>query len=356
MKKLELNKEEEERALKIHQEAIFINALDSIMGFHGPQYLLDVFIHKLRKEGVTAVHETISRPCLRWGSNNVYDTVKAIGEWYEILERGSNEILLATTTEDIRKAKKEGKVAIIFGFQHSEPIENDIDLLKVYHRLGVRVMQLTYNEKNLIGDGCDERTDSGLSNLGIQVIEEMNRLGILIDLSHVGYKTTMEAIEISKEPCCFTHSNPRALCDKVRNKTDEQIKALAEKGGVMGLSFFTVLLRLDRLPTITEDYVDNIEYVANLVGVDHVGTGLDIAYGVTVNHPVYKRLLSSSSLATTFAGACYTQQERLKWYMSDKTRWFDITRGLVARGYSDQEIEKILGLNFLRLFRRVWGK
>lgn len=349
MKEVKLSKEQEERAQRIHKKSVFINALDDTPLINGgASYMLKEFLDKVKKEGVTALQETISD--IDW---NMPQTIKVIGEWYEVLNRGSDKIVLATTAEDIRRAKKENKVAIVFGFQHA-PIEDDLNLLEVYYRLGVRVMQITYSERNNIGDGCNEKTNCGLSNFGKKVVEEMNRLGMLIDLSHVGDKTTMEAIELSKDPCCFTHSNPRALRNKARNKTDEQIKALAEKGGVMGMTFFTHLIRDDKLPTFFGDYVDYIEYVVNLVGVDHVGVGMDVAWGVTVDHPIYKKLLEK--YPSMYAQAGYTQKERLAWYMSDENKWFDITRGLVYRGYSDQDIEKILGLNFLKLFERVWRK
>ena len=349
MRKLELSKSQEERAAEVHQKAIFINALDDSPLINGAaSYVLEGFMPKLVKEGVTVLQETISD--VNW---DLPRTINAIGEWYEVLRRGSDKILLATTAEDIRRAKKEGKIAVIFGFQHA-PLNDDLNMVEVYHRLGVRVMQITYSERNSIGDGCSENANCGLSNFGREVVAEMNRLGMLIDLSHVGDRTTTEAIELSKDPCCFTHSNPRALCNKARNKTDEQIKALAEKGGVMGLSFFTHLIRDDKLPTFWGDYLDFTEYVIDLVGVDHVGAGLDVAYGVTVHHPIYKKMLDKHP--SRYAEVGYTQEQRLSWYMNEENRWFDITRGLVYRGYSDQEIEKILGLNFLKLFERVWQK
>jgi membrane dipeptidase len=350
----ELSRLEEERALEIHEKSIFINALDSAMSLHGPDYLINGYMPKLKKEGVTALQETICRPTLNGISTSMYDTIKTVGDWYNLFDKNSDSIFLATRAEDIINAKKDDKIAVVFGFQHAEPIEDDLNLLKIFHKLGFRVIELTYNERNRIGDGCLERTNSGLSNFGIDVIGEMNRLGILIDLSHVGDKTTLDAIEVSKDPCCYTHANPRALMNKARNKTDEQIKALAEKGGVIGITFFTHLIRDDKLPTFGDDFVDHIEYAVDLVGVDHVGTGLDIPYGVSVDHPIYKNLLSK--YAEGYIQEGYTISERLNWYKNEENRWFDITRGLVARGYSDQEIEKILGLNFLKLFRKVWRR
>jgi membrane dipeptidase len=347
MEILNLTKSEEERAIDLHNKSIFINALDDSPLINGyVSYMTKTFMKKLKSEGVTAVQETISD--VHWG---VYQTIKVMGEWNNLMKEEADQILLAVTAEDIRRAKRDDKVATIYGFQHA-PIENDLNLLTTYYKLGLRVMQITYSERNQIGDGCYEIKDCGLSSFGIDVIEEMNRLGILIDLSHVGVKTTMEAIELSKDPCCCTHSNPRSLCDKVRNKTDEQIHALAEKGGVMGLTFYTHLIRDDKLPTMWGDYVDMIEYVVDLVGIDHAGTGLDVAYGVTVDHPIYRQLLEKYSSHYVVQG--YTQPERLSWYMSEETNWMNVTRGLVARGYSDQEIQKILGLNFLRLFEKVW--
>jgi membrane dipeptidase len=349
MEVLNLSKSEEERAVTLHNKSIFINALDDSPLINGyVSYMTKIFMDKLKREGVTAIQETICD--MEWG---VHRTIKAMGEWNEMIKQAADRMLLAKTADDIRRAKHEGKVATIYGFQHA-PIENDLNLLTTYHQLGLRVMQITYSERNQIGDGCFEKKDCGLSSFGEEVVEKMNELGILIDLSHVGDKTTLEAIEVSKDPCCYTHSNPRALMDKVRNKTDEQIKALAEKGGVMGLTFYTHLIREDQLPTIWGDYVDMIEYVVDLVGIDYVGTGLDVAYGVTVDHPIYKQMLEKYPSIYNVPG--YTQMERLNWYMSEECSWMNVTRGLVKRGYSDQEIQKILGLNFLRLFEKTWRK
>ena len=185
---------------------------------------------------------------------------------------------IALTAADIEKCKKEGKVAIIPGSQDGSIIEANVDNVDYLFRLGYRVIQLTYNRRNLIGDGCSERTDAGLSKLGIAVIERMNELGMLIDLSHVGPETTREATEFSNAPVCFTHANANALCEHFRNKSDEALKAVAEKGGVIGINVISSYTRTrpDVEPDI-EDYYNMMDYVVNLVGPDHVGIGTDIS-------------------------------------------------------------------------------
>ena len=143
----------------------------------------------------------------------------------------------------IRAAKEEGRTGVIFGFQNSSPIEEDLDLVEVFYRLGVRVIQITYNDLNFVGAGCYERKDVGLSQFGVDLVKEMNRLGMVVDLSHVGYQTTMEAIEVSSQPVWFSHANPMALKQHCRNKTDKQVKFLVSKGGVVGVNIFPPFLK-----------------------------------------------------------------------------------------------------------------
>ena len=154
------------------------------------------------------------------------------------------------------------------------PIENDLSRLDLFHALGVRIIQITYNERNLLGNGCYERRDEGLTNFGVDAIKQMNRLGILIDLSHVGDRTTLEAIELSEKPVAITHANARAFVNHVRNKTDEALSLLAEKGGVIGANAFPAFFENTFDATLT-DYVDAIDDLVQRVGIDHVGIGTD---------------------------------------------------------------------------------
>ena len=295
-----------------------------------PQVMFsDEFLDKLASVGIDCSVVTAA-----W--NNEHDfrnTINRITDSYSIL--GGGRMCYGETAEDIIDAHKNGKLAVVLQFQNTSPIENDIRLLEVWYKFGVRVMELTYSQRNLIGDGCDEDTDCGLSKFGQKVLQEMNRIGLVVDLSHTGYTTSMEALEQSKDPVIFSHSNVKKLADftdptypKRRNLTDEQIKALAEKDGVMGIAAQSFLLKTDwqKSPPSTKDMVDHIEYVIKLVGADHVGIGLDYTEG---DGPPELAIKSVKDIV-------------------------EVTFELLQRGYSNNEVKKVLGENFLRVFRKVW--
>jgi microsomal dipeptidase-like Zn-dependent dipeptidase len=229
-------------------------------------------------------------------------------------------------------------------------------MLEVYHALGIRFMQLTYQRRNLVGDGCGERTNAGLSKFGVEVVKELNRLGIVIDLSHVGVRTTLETIELSAHPVAVTHSGVRALCDTVRNKTDEELKALAARGGVIGIPPKSGFLTENGLRegTTIDDYIKHIDYVADLVGIDHVGIGTDV--GDERKYTV-ERMSAFNQRYPEVAiidGDLRTEVMHTAGLQSPGTL-YNITAGLVRRGYSDADIRKVLGENFARVFREVWG-
>lgn len=320
----------------LHSDAIVIDGLNI------SRWCEDTF-RQLSQGGVTAINATIAV------HQGFRETVTAISRWHGLFERHTPLIDPVRSVDDVHRAKREGKVGIIFGFQSTDPIEKDLRLLSVFWTLGVRIIQLTYNERNYIGDGCLERTDCGLSHFGLAVIEEMNRLGILVDLSHVGYRTTMEAIEASQLPVSFTHANPRALCDHPRNKTDEQIRAVAGRGGVIGATAFPLFLSAGSEATI-EDLVDVVDYLVQLVGVDHVGIGSDFTYAQTKEW--FSWLLAGKGKRGQMMGlgwpVVYPQGVR------SAAEFPNVTRALLARGYSSAATRKILGGNFLRLFETVW--
>ena len=220
--------------------------------------------------------------------------------------------------------------------------------------MGVRVIQITYNERNLIGNGCWERVDDGLSNFGVDAIREMDRLGILIDLSHVGDRTTLEAIELSGNPVACTHANARAFFASPRNKTDDALKLLADKGRVVGANAFPPFLRREWESTLS-DYVDAIDDLVERVGIDHVGIGTDFTQDQS--RDFFRWLLSRQGTQP--------QEERLAQFpdpvvhptgMETPDKLSNVAGELLNRGYRHEDITKILGGNWLRLFRRVWGE
>ena len=320
------------RALKVHREAIVVDSLNaSIMS--------DEYFKKLQRGGVTATNYTIAM------MHNLSETVKRILDVQDLIAAESETALLATKAEDIVRAKREGKTSIMLGFQNIQPLENDLRLLKLYHQLGVRIIQLSYHFRNAAADGGGERTDSGLSLFGFSLIKEMNRLGMVVDLAHVGKHSVLEAVEASEDPVIASHSNPRALVSAYQNKTDEEIKAIAEKGGVLGVTAFPRLVSKDPDKCKLDDLLNCIDYTVKLVGVSHVGIGLDLAEGWAEYPPTRMNLIKIDK-------RIYNWPARIE----AVTDFPNITKGLVGKGYSDQEIGKILGGNFMRVFRKVFGK
>jgi len=321
----------------LHSSAIVIDHACPLLTPEGDEY-----IAKTRAGGETVAMATVA------SNHDFRGAIDQITGWLERFDRDPS-LIHVTTVEDIYRAKREGKLGVGFHFQNSRPVEYDLRLLRVFHRLGVRVIQLTYNEKNPVGDGSTERTDSGLSMYGRKMVEEMNRLGIVVDCSHVGYKTTMEAMEFSKLPVMFSHSNAFGVYPSKRNIKDDQIKALARSGGVIGMNGFPGFVSKDsfvdknRGPSL-DQLLDHVDYIAKLVGTDHIGLGLDYSQS---NPEDYKRW--------GYEPDTYPMPP---WHyptgIDEVSKLSSFTKGLKGRGYSDADVRKILGENFIRVFKAVW--
>jgi len=298
----------------------------------------------LRAGGVTAINATVAV----WEGFEA--TMDNIAGWLQRFRQRSDALLQIRAPDDILRAKEEGKAGIFLGFQNANPIGNRLERLALFHALGVRVIQLTYNERNLLGNGCYERYDEGLSHFGLEAIREMNRLGILIDLSHVGDRTTLEAIEHSEQPVAFTHANARAYYDHVRNKTDETLKLLAQKGGVVGANSFALFLRQGYRSTIA-NYTEAVDDLVQRIGIDHVGIGTDF----TQDQPK-----AFFDWLFAYQGTVYRDKNPLPYPMPQPAGLETpadlphIAEELDKRGYAPADIRKILGENWLRLFRQVW--
>jgi len=323
-------------ANKLHTKSIIIDGLNI------SDWDREIF-SKLRIGGITAVNATTA--C--W--ENFRDSIRNIEKWNRRFEIFSDYIIPIRNVKDILKAKKIGKTGIIIGFQNTTPIEDDINLLRIFKDLGVRIIQLTFQDRNYVGDGCWEKTDAGLSEFGLRVIKEMNRQGILIDLSHAGDKTVIEAIEASEKPVAFTHANPRSLKDNPRNKTDEQILSIADKGGVIGTTLYSPLLSAGYKSELN-DFLDVIDYLVELVSVDHVGIGSDF----TENQPqeFFTDVLTGKSWEKPLSKVKYPiiYPKGIR----SATEFSNITEGLVKRGYANKDVKKIMGENWLQLYSNVW--
>lgn len=339
-------------AKAIHDESIIIDGMFTKFDVPIPatEAVPDLMLDHLLDSGVTAVnHSLIADPF-------PMSTEAALMSLYDgslLFEAFPEKVLLVRNTDDIRTAKETGRLAVIHGTQGLQAIGTNVRYLWVFHTLGVRLAQLTYNEGNALGSGCMEPNDSGLTRFGQTAIDHMNRLGIVLDLSHVGRKTSLQAIEYTKAPPVFSHASVLALCEHRRNLTDEQIKAVAEKGGVIGLCPHSVFVEKARgkWPTLS-DYIDHIDYVVDLVGIDHAGVGTDNFEYET--HFSRKRRLSFSRTFATFYGGYEPEQKHVQGF-GKWPEWINLTTALLERGYSEEDTKKLLGGNFMRVFQEIWG-
>ena len=297
----------------------------------------------MRKGGLTAANCT----CSVW--EGIKGTLNNIAHWKYSFETNKDLILQVKTSNDIHAAKKSNRTGIILGWQNTSGIEDHIDYLGIFKDLGVGIMQLTYNTQNLVGSGCYESHDSGLSDFGRDVVDEMNRLGILIDLSHVGAKTSDDAIRYSKKPVAYSHCLPSGLKDHPRNKTNEQLKFIADSGGFIGVTMFPPFLKNGANSTI-DDYVEAIDYVVNLVGEDCVGFGTDFTQDhddsffqwITHDKGSGRKLVEFGEISNPLG-------------LQTLGEYPNLTEAMLRGGWSENKVRKIMGENWLRLLREVWG-
>jgi len=278
-------------------------------------------------------------------------SLKAIAETTRLFDAVPDHLVKITRAEDIRRAKREGRHGILMNFQNTAHLGLDLRNLELFYNLGIRIIQLTYNMRNFVGDGCTERTDSGLSHFGVRLVHRMNELGILVDLSHCGTQTAWDAIRTSRKPVAFTHTFSKVLSMHDRGKTDDLLKAVAGTGGYVGVLVVPFFIS-DRPDVTLEVAVDHVRHVVDVCGIDHVGIGTD--WGA-----VFPTQLADK-MNQEMGQIGFRAEHRVDWnfHMPDYRSWQDwpnITRRLVQRGFSDEEIQKILGRNFLRVFEAVVG-
>lgn len=306
-----------------------------------------------RASGITAVNVTVGLPSAGDVFEGTMRTLAFLGR--ELHEHGDTFVAIHRVT-DIARAKETKRLGLIAGFQDAVMLEQDASRVDLFHGLGVRIIQLTYNLRNLLGDGCLEPGNAGLSNFGREVVTRMNERGMLVDLSHCGRRTTNDAIAHSRKPVAITHSGCAALAEVPRNKTDEQLKAMADKGGVIGI-YTMPFLRVSGQPTAA-DFVRHVEHAVQVCGEDHVGVGsdnsitpLDITPAFRAQHAEFVRARRRRGISAP------GEDENVFAYVPDLNsarRMELIADALAARGHSSARVEKILGGNWLRLFGDVW--
>ena len=298
-----------------------------------------------KDSGINIIH-----PAIGLGGPNAYESaLKFFASWNAFIANNDEFMIRIDSPGDIARVKKTGKLGILLGLQNSDQFRNPNDV-DYFRGLGQRVSQLTYNSRNLIGNGATERRDEGISDFGVAIIERMNKVGMAVDVSHCGDRTTLDAFEISKKPVLITHSNCRALVPgHPRVKTDEAIKKVGEAGSVFGITGVRMFVKGDE-PTTIEHVLDHFDHVKKLIGPDHLGVGSDIdLYGYdSMPAELNKRLRAG------YKGS-YGFREKIDIEgLNHPKRMFDLTEGLIRRKYSDKEIEGILGGNFKRVLTQIW--
>lgn len=333
-----------ERADRLHEESIVVNGLAQ------PGHLPTAYSAMI-DGGITATNLTVA------ANEDFKHAMARLEEALDVMDQhdDTDKLRIVRNGGEIRAAKRDGATGVLIGFQNADPIEDNLAYLSVFRRLGLRILQLTYQRRNRLGDGCGEPNAAGLSIFGRQVVEAANDMGILIDLSHVGSRSTLEAIEVSDQPTVFSHANVYAINPILRNKQDDEIRELAATGGVMGITSISRLLtESGRLHgTDLADVLDQIEYVAELVGIDHVGIGLDIAEGMTEEDFLIRRKTFLAKFPELKFGGDFPFEHYFTRGLDSAAKIRAITRGLVERGFTAEDIVKVIGGNFMRVFDAV---
>lgn len=355
---IELDEDEEARAERLHEESAVIDGLVTRSYLRSDEHRAH-----LSEGGLTAVNVTVA------SRTNFAEATELVQQCRRTVEANPDELVHVESTDDVEAARDSGRLGLIMGFQDSMPVEprenmsaeNDLEYLAAFEQMGVRIIQLTYNYQNRSGAGCCEPTDSGLTTFGRDVVDEMDRQGIVLDLAHCGDRTTAEAIDYADDPVLISHAGLRSQSNVGRNKTDEHLRALADNGGVFGITFFPPCVKSDpethevRESTV-HDVLDQIDYAVETAGVDHVGFGSDmndywLEQETPPEHGAYRNFRPRHpevyGRGPTHSFEPYPQG------IHRHTLLPNLTRGLVSRGYTDDEIEKIMGGNYLRLLDEV---
>lgn len=336
-----------DRASQILKEAVVVDATGANSPIH-PVYHrpmgFDSWIDAYRRGGVTWVSLTVGSD----HTPSVETMIKQVAACRRYIFERPDEYIFVETVDDALRARAEGKLAVNFNLQGSNPLLGDVNLVEVYRRLGVGHMLLSYNDKNLAGGGCHDRDDPGLSPFGVRLVREMNRVGMVVDATHTARRTTMDIFEVSTKPVIFSHSSVRALNDHERNIDDEQIRACARSGGVVGINGVGIFLSGrddDASPAMLAHHID---HVAQLVGPQHVGLGLD--YVIEDEAEMARFFVAINAV---YGDAQYPI--RSSYAFTSPAQVPEIVDQLIDLGYGDEDVAKILGGNWLRVFREVWG-
>jgi len=300
-----------------------------------------------RSAGLDAVHVTIVY-------HEDFDELQLeIKKWEKLFHENSDLIFLGKNFQDIDKANKENKTAIFFGFQNCSPIEDDINLVEKVHQLGCRFMQLTYNNQSLLATGCYEKVDSGVTNFGREVIREMNRVGLVVDMSHSAEKSTLDAIEFSEKPIAITHANPSFWHPAKRNKSSDLLKILSDSGGMLGLSLYPHHLK-DNTNCTLDSFFEMVAKTAEIMDVKKIGIGSDLCLDQpdTVVEWMRNGTWSKSKIYGEGSKNKPGFPKQPDWFL-DARGFLNIEKGLKKAGFSDTETHGILGNNWYNFYKSI---
>lgn len=304
---------------------------------------------QMREGKVDAVHATI---CYH---ENFRETVANVEKWNLWFERHPDLIFHGKTGDDVRLARETNRTAIFFGFQNPSPIEDDIGLVEICHMLGARFMQLTYNNQSLLATGCYEAEDTGITRMGKQVINEMNRVGLVVDMSHSAERSTLDAIEVSERPIAITHANPYFWHAALRNKSDAILKALGQSGGMLGFSLYPHHLK-GKSDCTLESFCEMIAKTADLMGVENIGLGSDLCQDQPDSIVEWMRVGRWSKEIDYGEGSASDAgfPPMPEWFQDNRD--FDtLENGLLKTGFSKVETAGIMGENWLRFYDENFG-
>ena len=341
-----------------YDNAVVIDMLATAGPFNVPGMfdnpLTPAMVRNAAQSGITAVNSTVSE--ITTGDRAFELTVKNIAAWHHEFEQHPDVFMQVRRTDDIRLTKMARKVGVMFGFQDTVAYADKIERVDLFYQLGVRIVQLTYNGSNLVADGCLVPNDAGLKPFGREVVTRLNDLGVLIDLSHVGWRTTRETIAASRTPVAATHSGAAAVNSVPRNKPDDILRALANRGGVIGV-FMMPFLRGQGQPT-ADDFLTHVAHCLNVCGEDHVGIGSDLSITPLELTPEFRRLHADFVKVRRARGiSAPGEDENVFNYVPDfntPRRMETVADRLAAAGHSAARIEKIIGGNWMRLLGEVW--
>jgi membrane dipeptidase len=339
------------------RDAIVIDALGApgSAGFGDRTPLTAADLADVKSSGITAVNVTVGG--VGSYTKDFEEALKNITFWDEQIAAHPDALMKVKGAADLAEAKKSSRIGLIYGFQDATPYGESLDRMGLFQDLGLRIIQLTYNLKNLVGDGCLEPRNAGLSLFGRQLVAVMNEKRILIDLSHCGRRTTLETIDMSRQPVAITHAGCTAVADLPRNKTDEEMRKLADKGGVLGI-YLMPFLRVSGQP-MAADVVEHLEHALKVCGEDHVGIGTDGIISAINVTPEYRKHFQEEIADRRKRGiSAPGEREDAFTFVPDLNtpKRFEMIASLLSkRGHSDTQVTKILGGNFNRLFTEVWG-